>query len=179
MWCRHRDRARACTRTAGTIVLGVSGLQAATFHGAGVMESSIPTAYQCACAGGKVASGRTRAAPCIQVSHSSTPLYVDYTGYNTCVTHSSMCLIVTLALVSLRSLATDCMRAINPVQSLSLATNRRLIVPQCISHVTRKTTSLLRQFMMSLARRARAAGGPGPARAAARPSAGGLSLIHI
>ena len=34
------------------------------------------------------------------------------------------------------------MRAINPVQSLSMATNRRLVVPQCISHVTRKTTSL-------------------------------------
>ena len=64
----------------------MSGLQAATFHGAGVMESSLPTASQCACtggslwqrnetrkiefyfhffwlrSGGKVASGRTRAA---------------------------------------------------------------------------------------------------------------------
>ena len=36
------------------VVLGVSGLQAATFHGAGVMESSLPTAFQCACAGSSV-----------------------------------------------------------------------------------------------------------------------------
>ena len=45
---------------------------------------------------------------------------------------------------------TDCLRATNPVQSLSMATNRRLVVPQCISHVTRKTTSLLRIHLRRL-----------------------------
>ncbi len=53
-----------------------------------------------------------------------------------------------------------------------MATNRRLVVPQCISHVTRKTTSLLPSCGRCRRARARlgplAAGGRGGAAAAPR-----------